>query len=371
MKKIIKSIVEKKAKKEAATKKSFTLGLDLGDKKSTYCVLDGAGEIVSEGDVSTSEGALRQQFKGYSESLVAMEVGTHSGWVSRVLKQMGLEVVVANARKVRLIAESTKKSDSEDARILARLARVDRKLLFEIDHRSEAAQLELTVIRARASLVEARTKLVNTLRGLVKTLGSRLRKCDADTITVKTLEGLPEVVHKIVAPLAVQIQTLTAGIEDYDARIAAIAKQDAETQRLKQVKGVGNLIALTFMRTLGDKRRFERSRDVGCYLGLVSKLRNSSESQPELSISKEGDSYLRTLLVEGAHYILSRRGPDTDLKRWGLQLAQRGGKSRGKSAKRRAVVAVARKLGVLLHRLWVSGEKYEPLRQAQPRSQAA
>lgn len=376
MRKSIKSTVEKKAKKEAAKKEAaaeqlFTLGLDLGDKKSTYCVLDGAGEIVSEGTVSTSEGALRQQFRSYGESLVALEAGTHSGWVSRVLKQMGLEAVVANPRKVRLIAENTKKSDPEDARTLARLARVDRKLLFEIDHRSEAAQQELTVIRARASLVEARTKLVNTLRGLVKTLGSRLRKCDPDTITVEALEGLPEVVQAILTPLAVQIQTLTVGIEDYDQRIAAIAKQDAETQRLKQVKGVGDLIALTFMRTLGDKRRFERSRDVGCYLGLVSKRRNSSESQPELSISKEGDTYLRSLLVEGAHYILSRRGPDTDLKRWGLQLAQRGEKSTGKKAKRRAVVAVARKLAVLLHRLWVSGEEYEPLRQAHPRNQAA
>ena len=131
-------------------------------------------------------------------------------------------------------------------------------------------------------------------------------------------------------------------------------------------------MALTYVLTLGDKDRFERSRDVGCYLGMVSKRRNSSESQPELSISKEGDTYLRSLLVQGAHYILSRRGPDTDLKRWGLRLAQRGDqKGKGKKAKRRAVVAVARKLGVLLHRLWVSGEKYEPLRQARQQERQA
>jgi len=177
---------------------------------------------------------FKQQFKSYAGSVVALEAGTHSGWVSRVLKQMGLETVVANPRKVRLIAESTQKSDPEDARMLARLARVDRKLLFEIHHRSEAAQLDLTVIRARAGLVEARTKLVNSLRGLTKTLGSRLRKCDAGGITVEVLEGLPEAVKEALTPLVVQIQSLTVGIEEYDQRIAAGGKQYPEIERLKQ-----------------------------------------------------------------------------------------------------------------------------------------
>lgn len=289
-----------------------------------------------------------------------------------MLKELGLEAVVANPRKVRLIGENTKKSDPEDARMLARLVRVDRKLLFEIHHRSAAAQQDLTLIRARAGLVEARTKLVNTLRGLAKTVGSRLRKCDADAISQEILEGLPEPVQEILIPLTAQIQALTVGIEAYDEGIAAMGKRYPEIERLKQVKGVGEVIALTYVLTLGDKDRFERSRDVGCYLGMVPKRRNSSESQPELSISKEGDTYLRSLLVQGAHYILSRRGPDTDLKRWGLQLAQRGERqSKGKKAKRRAVVAVARKLGVLLHRLWVSGAKYEPLRLARRERQAA
>ncbi len=372
MKKISRLGVGKSKKKEERASKGYTIGLDLGDKKSQYCVVDGAGEIVAEGSVSTTRTALEQQFKSYAGSVVALEAGTHSGWVSRVLKQIGLEAVVANPRKVRLIAESTQKSDPEDARMLARLARVDRKLLFEIHHRSEAAQLDLTVIRARAGLVEARTKLVNSLRGLTKTLGSRLRKCDADAITVEVLEGLPEAVKGALTPLVVQIQALTMGIEEYDQRVAAMGEQYCEIERLKQVRGVGDLIALTYVLTLGDKARFERSRDVGCYLGMVSQRRNSSESQPELSISKQGDTYLRSLLVQGAHYILSRRGPDTDLKRWGVRLAQRGDqKSKGKKAKRRAVVAVARKLGVLLHRLWVSGEKYEPLRQARQQERQA
>jgi transposase len=131
-----------------------------------------------------------------------------------------------------------------------------------------------------------------------------------------------------------------------------------EVALLRQVKGVGPLISLTFVLTLDDPQRFRRSRDVGCFLGLRPGRRNSGRSEPQLHISKEGDRYLRTLLVQGAHYILGPLGEDSDLRRWGLKLAQRG----GKNAKKRAVVALARKLAVLLHKLWVSGEVYEPLR---------
>ena len=131
-----------------------------------------------------------------------------------------------------------------------------------------------------------------------------------------------------------------------------------EVALLRQVKGVGPLISLTFVLTLDDPQRFRRSRDVGCFLGLRPGRRNSGRSEPQLHISKEGDRYLRTLLVQGAHYILGPLGEDSDLRRWGLKLAERG----GKNAKKRAVVALARKLAVLLHKLWVSGEVYEPLR---------
>lgn len=152
---------------------------------------------------------------------------------------------------------------------------------------------------------------------------------------------------------------MTQRIGDYDAEIEEISKQHyPETKLLRQIKGVGGLIALTYRLTLDDPQRFGRSRDVGSYLGLQPRRRQSGASEPQLRISKEGDVYLRKLLVQGAHYILGRFGPDTDLRRWGLQLAQRG----GKNAKKRACVAVARKLAVLLHRLWITGEVYEPLR---------
>ncbi|MBV9767810.1 MAG: IS110 family transposase, partial [Acidobacteriaceae bacterium] len=257
---------------------------------------------------------------------------------------------------------SSRKNDKLDARTLARLARLDPELLRPIQHRSEEAQQDLTLIRVRAALVEGRTALINSARGLAKSLGERLPACDADSLDMEYLNGLPTKLKTSLQPLLEEVESLTKRIHACDERIEQIAREKyPETKLLKQVKGVGTLIALTFVLTLEDAGRFRKSRDVGCYVGLRPKSRESGESQPQLGISKEGDVYLRKLLVQGAHCILSRRGPDTDLKRWGLRLCARG----GKNAKKRAVVAVGRKLGVLLHRLWVTGEVYEPLRNSQ------
>jgi len=291
-----------------------------------------------------------------------MEVGTHSPWLSRWLTGLGFEVIVANARQVQLISASSRKNDRMDAHLLARLARVDPQLLRPIRHRSEQAQADLMTIRIRAALVEARTSLVNAARGFAKAQGDRLPACDADAMGVEKMEALPAEMRERLRPLLEQVESLTEKIQESEAKIEQIARTEyPETELLQQVSGVGTLIALTFVLTVEDRDRFQKSRDVGCYVGLRPKQSESGQSQPQLRITKEGDRYLRTLLVQGAHCILSRRGPDTDLKRWGLKLAERG----GKNAKKRAIVAVARKLAVLLHRLWVTGEVYDALRNNQ------
>jgi transposase len=338
---------------------TITIGLDLGDKTSRYCALDEGGEVLFERSVGTTKKGMGQTFGAMARCRMALEVGAHSPWVSRLLKSFGHEVIVANARQVKLISESTRKDDKLDARMLARLARVDPELLRPIRHRSEQAQLDLMQIRVRAGLVEARTSLVNSARGLAKALGERLPKCDAGSLDTERMAGLPAPVREVLAPLLEQVACLSEQIQACDERIEQIARtQYPETGLLRQISGVGNLIALTFVLTVEDPARFEKSRDVGCYVGLRPKRSQSGQSQPQLGISKEGDVYLRKLLVQGAHCILHQRAPDTDLKRWGLKLAERG----GKNARKRAIVAVARKLGILLHRLWVSGEVYEPLR---------
>ena len=230
---------------------------------------------------------------------------------------MGHEVIVANARQVKLISQSSRKDDRLDAQLLARLARLDPQLLRPIRHRSERAQLDLTRIRVRAGLVEARTSLVNTARGLAKALGERLPKCDADNLDAERMAALPAGVREVLEPLLQQVQALTEQIHACNEGIEQIARTKyPETELLRQVSGVGTLIALTFVLTVEDPARFQKSRDVGCYVGLRPKRSDSGASQPQLGISKEGDIYLRKMLVQGAHYILGGRGPDTDLKRW-------------------------------------------------------
>ena len=346
----------------------LTIGLDLGDRSSWYCVLDESGQILLEAKVATTPKALQGVFGGMPRSRIALETGMHSPWVSRLLSGLGHEVIVAHARNVRLIGESRKKDDRLDAQTLARLARIDPQLLCPVKHRSAKAQADLTVIRARAGLVRARTALVNTVRGLAKSYGERLRGCSVRNMNPEKAQGLSPELQTALLPLLAGIESLSEQIREYNERIETLAQQSyPQVAQLKQVKGVGTLIALTFLLTLEDAHRFRKSRDVGCYLGLQPGRRNSGQSEPQMHISKEGDPYLRTLLVQGAHHILGPFGADSDLRRWGLKLAERG----GKSGKKRAIIAVARKLAVLLHHLWVSGEVYEPLRPSKQRTMPA
>ncbi len=355
MKKV--STAAAKASRKISEQK-LTVGLDLGDRSSWYCVLDEAGGVLLEQKLSTTPKAMREVFGGMPRSRIALETGMHSPWVSRVLSACGHEVIVAHARNVRLIGESRKKDDRLDAQTLARLARIDPQLLCPVKHRSAKAQADLTIIRARAGLVRARTALVNTARGLAKSYGERLRGCNVRNMNPEKAEKLSPELQSALEPLLTALASLSEQIAKYNERIEQLAQQSyPQVALLKQIKGVGTLIALTFLLTLEDPHRFRKSRDVGCYLGLQPGRRNSGQSQPQMHISKEGDPYLRTLLVQGAQHILGPFGVDCDLRRWGLKLAERG----GKSGKKRAIVATARKLAVLLHHLWVSGEVYEPL----------
>jgi transposase len=345
-----------------------TIGMDLGDKSSRYCVLNAAGEVVTEGACATTRKGMAQLFGALPHCRIAIEVGAHSRWVSQLLKSLGHEVIVANARQVKLISQSSRKNDKLDAEMLARLARTDPALLRPIRHRSEEAQKDLMTIRIRAALVESRTGLVNAARGLTKATGERLASCDADQMETGKLEELPADLRETLKPLLAEVESLTEKIKECDRKVEQIARDRyPETKLLRQVSGVGPLIALTYVLTIEDKERFKTSRDVGCYVGLRPKQSASGERQPELRITKEGDVYLRKLLVQGAHCILAKRAPDTDLKRWGTKLAGRG----GKNARKRAIVAVARKVAILLHHLWVTGEVYEPLRNSKAMAKAA
>jgi transposase len=343
----------------AARREALTIGLDLGDRTSHFCILDLDGTVLGEGSVQTKPSSLRMQFAGAPTSRVALEVGAHSRWAAALLTELGHEVIVANPSQVRLIYENSRKSDKVDAKTLAKLARVDPSLLSPVQHRSAESQSYLCLIRARQALIAARTQLINCARGIVKSFGERLPSCSSDSFNERVVDLIPDVLKPALLPLCRQVGLLTAQIRVFDGQIENIAdEQFPQTIPLRQVSGVGALTAVTFILTLEDPHRFRKSRDVGCYLGLKPKQSQSGQCSPQLGISKAGDSYLRKLLVGSAQYILGPFGPDTDLRRWGLELSKRG----GSNAKKRAVVAVARKLAVLLHRLWVDQSQYQPLR---------
>ncbi len=355
-------VAKRKQQARKQKREELTIGIDMGDRSSSYCILDETGEVRMAGSLKTTRASLRECFGKLQRSRVAIEAGTHSAWVERVLGECGHEVIVANARAIPLLTANSGKRDPIDAEMLARMARVDPKLLRPIRHRSEEAHGHLLAIRGRRVLVETRTKLMNAARGLVKPLGERLPDCSPAAASVRLAAELAPAARVAIEPLLEAVEALNLQIQETDKRIEAIAREHyaEEVRRLTQVKGVGTLVALTFVLTLEDPARFRKSREVGCYIGARPRRDQSGESNPQLGITKEGDQYLRTLLVNSAQYILGRFGPDTDVRRWGLKLCARG----GSNARKRAVVAVARKLSVLLHRLWVSGEAYEPLRNS-------
>ena len=271
-------------------------------------------------------------------------------------------MLVANARKTRLIYAEGRKTDRIDAEKLARLARLDPKLLAPIEHRGESSQAHLALIRSREALVRTRARLINHVRFTVKPFGHRLPKCSAQGFHKKVAGGgIPEFLEPSLGPILQTIGELTARIREYDRKLEATAEElYPQTRLLRQVQGVGSLTALAFVLTLEDPMRFANGRAVGAYVGLVPGKDQSGASDPQRRISRHGNELLRRLLVGYAHYILGPFGQDPDLRRHGEKIAQRG----SKNARKRAIVAVARKLAVLLHRLWISGELYDPLYNA-------
>ena len=338
----------------------LTVGVDLGDQWSHYCILGLEGETLAEGQLRTTQQHIAEFFQALNAARVVFEVGTHSPWVQEVICGCGHEVLVANPRLMEGSKRRKRKNDRIDANKLARLGRVDPQSLHPMRHRSKEVRQDLVVLRARDALVAARTELINATRGLVKSMGQRLPKSSSPSFAQKAEEAVPVEIREALLPLVRMAAALSDCIQGYDEKIEKLGREKYEhTALLRQVKGVGPITSLAYVLTLENPDRFVKSRDVGPYLGLVPKQEDSGESQPQLGISKTGDTMVRKLLVGSAQYILGPFGPDTDLRRYGLRLCERG----GKNAKKRAAVAVARKLAVLLHCLWVTGEVYEPLRQ--------
>ena len=337
-----------------------TWGLDMSDRHTRMCVLGPAGDVQREQRVRTTALALRRALGERPAARVVLEAGPRSPWVSRLVADLGHEVIVANPRRVALIARGHRKSDRLDAEQLARLGRLDPALLSPIRHRSAESQQHLAVVRSRDALVRSRTQLINHVRGAVKAWGTALPGCTAPAFHRKAEQHIPAELRAALLPLLEVAGELTARIASAEREIEALCRVYPETAALRQVAGVGPITALTFVLTVEDPGRFPRNREVAAYLGLVPRRRDSGGRHTQLGTTKRGDTHLRRLLVQAAQYVLGPFGPDCDLRRWGERYMASG----AGNAKKRAVVAVARRLAVLLHALWRSGEVYEPLRQA-------
>lgn len=344
---------------------NLTIGLDLGDKSSWVCELDAGGQVVACGAVGTTPASIEEYFSKRTPGRVVLEVGTHSPWVSRLLESLGHQVIVANPSAVYGKRRRKRRNDSMDAEFLARQGRADPKLLHPIRHRGADAQRHLSMLRARDTLVSSRTKLINHVRGSVKAMGGRIGRCSAEAFARKAHAKIPLELQPVMEPLLETVGELTKRISSFDRQITAVVDQSyPEARLLQQIRGVGAVTALAYVLLIEDPRRFQRSRDVGAYFGLVPRLDESSESTPQLRITKTGDKLGRRLLVSAANYILGPFGTDCDLRRHGELIAARG----GKNARKRAKVAVARKLAVMMHRLWIQGEAYDPNYQIKRRA---
>lgn len=342
--------------------KKYTIGLDLGDRSHAVCVLSGDGEIVVEERITNTRECLMAFGRRYRGALVVMETGTHSPWVSRLLESAGHRVIVANARKLRAIATSPTKNDAEDARTLARLGRADPRLLSPVRHRSEDTQRALVRLKVRDALVRSRVNQINSVRFLLKSLGVLLPPSVKATAFVRKFRELASAADaQLVEPLLQVIEALNARIKELDTELEQLADERYPiTRRLRQVDGVGPLTSLCFVLTVESPEYFPETRAIGPYLGLVPRQDQSGLTERQLPITKAGNVQLRCLPVNCAHYILGPFGPPSRLRDAGERIAARG----GKSEKKRAVIAVARKLAVTLLALWKSGADYEPLPKA-------
>ena len=328
-------------------------GIDLHSASSEVAVLDEDGELVEQSRIATIEAGFRRHFGKRERMVICMESGGQSAWAERLLQSFGHDTVVASASRGRLIAEATLKNDKVDAVILARLVRADRRLLCPITHRSAETQRQRGVLRVRRAFVDTRTKCLNATRGILRSFGYRTPGKKPERLAEYLADAaIPEELVRVVAPLVQVALEVDEKIAALDEEIEAMGHAYPEVALLRTVPGVGPLIALAFVLCIENPHRFSRGRDLSGYHGLRPKMRESATTSRFGSITRQGDIEMRMLLVQAVHGLLRSRA-DSDLKRWAQGLAERIGK-------KKAVVALARKLAVVMHAMWVRNEPFRP-----------
>ncbi len=332
-------------------------GIDLADKRSAVCIVDAAGERCLERTVKTEEGALRRLLEDagrrWGRMRVVVEASPLAEWAAGVVEGSGHEVEVIDARAARGVVRTKKKTDARDAYTLAQLVRGG--WYRRVHRKSAESRVGRSVLRGREALVRAYRGVGSTIRGLLKAHGIRLGKVSRGRFAERVREvverEVPELAEVMEGLLAVWTEAVVRA-EAVEREVALRTGEDEVCRRLRTVPGVGVLVSAAFRATVDDPHRFRRGEEVADYLGLTPRVYQSGQTRYRGRISKEGDGLMRWLLVEAATVLLAR-GRDCALKRWGQALAERKGKAKAR-------VAVARKLAVLLWRLWVREEVFRP-----------
>ena len=344
---------------------TLTIGLDVGDRYTHACVVDSTRKVLEEFKFPTDRAGLAKKLSRSSCQII-LEVGPHSRWMQKSLEGLGHRVRVVDARKVELIAKGTMKTDRRDAHTLALLGAGVPELLGDVKHRSEQAQADLGVLLTRDHFIDLRTATINRVRGVLKACGVKVPRMSTKAFHTRVGELVPAHLRPALVPLLEELGTIHLRIRRLDDTLQReLAPRYPAVERLTQVDGVGTLTALAYALSIDDPSRFKKSRDIGPFVGLCPRKHSSGDSDPQLSITRAGNPFLRRILVQGAQYVLGPYGPDCELRRHGQKLVLRG----GKCAKKRAVVAVARKMAVLLHRLWVDATPYDPWYQHKRRGE--
>ena len=338
------------------------LGIDLSDKAANFCSMTADQGVVGEGKVSLTVEGLAGVWRQHGPvEVVVMEAGTPATWVQELFKGLGAKVIVADPRKLLAVTASVRKSDERDARMLARLGLADEELLAPTYVRAPEHRRAMMLLKVRDQQVRMRTATVLEIRSMVKLAGSRMPSCDAEALH-ELQDAVPAELAEVLAPLFDTLRTLADSIAKLDKLVKAEGEKFPVVARLAKIDGVGPITALAFVAVVGDPNRFSRTRDIGAYFGLVPRRDQSGQADPSRRISKAGCGFLRRLLTQCAQAVCRPRGKDTANRRW----AHRRIELHGKAGKRKTIVAVARKLAVLMLSLWKSGETWVPFRNVSP-----
>jgi transposase len=335
----------------------YYAGLDVSKSRTFICIMNAEGIVMREEDISTDPSAIAYFLKGtgFKFESIGLESGSYSHWLVDGLRDFELPAICIDARQAHgILSAKINKNDKNDAKGIANLMRA--KLYCEVHHKSQKAIDIGCLMKARETIVCRKVDIRNSIRGLLKSYGinPKVGSCSEDTFIKKVeqcLKGLPEDLHIIFSSLFNILKALAKEEKELDQMVLKKAKEDENVKLLMTTPGIGVITAMTFISEIDDPRRFTDSRDVGAYLGLTPKLYESGQSSVQGKISKRGPRRLRSLLTEAAIVLLCRSKKWSVLKKWGLQIAKQKGLKKAK-------VAVARKLAVILHCMWLEKKPF-------------